>query len=137
MDSDIQRRLDAFEGRKRYPFLTREILASIPDEELEQALIDHLLDIRIAERLKDDYEILAGLSAGFRMLYSTWLLEAEVNNGGFNQFFWNSSGRFAREAVEGWKRIGAEQQAELTEEAIAIEAEERAAQQKYRDAGTL
>lgn len=135
--SEIERALDAFENRERYPVLTRAILEALPDDELEQALIDHVIDVRIAERFDRDLELVAELSDGYRMLYATWLLDAEVQNGGFNQFSWNSSGRFAAEALCGFERIGAEQHRALMEEAIAVEAEERASQQAYKDAGTL
>lgn len=127
----------AFENRKRYPVITAEILGAIPKDDLEQALIDHVVDVRIGTRKDEEYEIVSGLSAGFRMVYTTWWLEAEVNNGGFNQYFWNSAGRFAKEALAGFERLGATEHAALVAEAIAIEAEERSAQQKHKDAGTV
>ncbi|MBU2019670.1 MAG: DMP19 family protein [Bacteroidetes bacterium] len=40
-------------------------------------------------------------------------LEREVNNGGFNQFFFNSSGDFANETLEALKLIGANKTAEI------------------------
>ncbi|HET7544392.1 MAG TPA: hypothetical protein VFK05_31190 [Polyangiaceae bacterium] len=36
--AQIEARVDAFENRKRYPELTPEILSTIPDAEVEQAL---------------------------------------------------------------------------------------------------
>lgn len=46
-------------------------------------------------------------------------LEREVNNGGFEQFFFNSSGDFAHETVESLRAIGAEHTAALVSEAIS------------------
>jgi hypothetical protein len=46
-----------------------------------------------------------------------WSLEGEVDNGGFDQFYFNSSGNFAAETVETLRRIGASRTAELVEEA--------------------
>lgn len=46
-------------------------------------------------------------------------LISEVNNGGYRQFFWNSSRRFTPVIVESLRRIDCERTAELTERAIA------------------
>ena len=46
-------------------------------------------------------------------------LTSEVNNGGYRQFFWNSSRRFTPIIVDSLRRIGCERTAELTERAIA------------------
>lgn len=46
-------------------------------------------------------------------------LEAEVNNGGFDQFFLNSSGRYARQTLDALKAIGATHTVELLNAAIA------------------
>lgn len=40
-------------------------------------------------------------------------LEREVNNGGFNQFYWNSSGDYAMETVAALKAVGAHKAAEI------------------------
>ena len=45
------------------------------------------------------------------------ILEAEINNGGFDQYFFNSSGDYAHETLEGLKKIGAFKTAKLIEEA--------------------
>lgn len=46
-------------------------------------------------------------------------LEREINNGGFNQYFWNSSGDFAHETVDSLKAIGAVKTAAILQQAIA------------------
>ena len=45
-------------------------------------------------------------------------LEREINNGGFNQYFFNSSGDYARETVQALKEIKANKTAPLLEKAI-------------------
>ena len=45
------------------------------------------------------------------------MLQAEVNNGGFNQFYYNSSGQFSEMAKDGLEYIGAEKFFELVEKA--------------------
>lgn len=53
-----------------------------------------------------------------RNFYYNQNLEREVNNGGFNQYFFNSSGDFARETTESLKAIGAFKTAHLLQIAI-------------------
>lgn len=42
-----------------------------------------------------------------RTFFITQILEQEVNNGGFSQFLYNSSGEFANEIVDAFTKIGA------------------------------
>jgi hypothetical protein len=44
-------------------------------------------------------------------------VEGEVNNGGFDQFFFNSSGDYAKETIDALKQIGAHQTAEIVQRA--------------------
>ncbi|HEY4354449.1 MAG TPA: DUF4375 domain-containing protein [Acidobacteriaceae bacterium] len=46
-------------------------------------------------------------------------LTSEVNNGGYRQFFWNNSRRFAPVVVDALRRVDCKRTAELTERAIA------------------
>lgn len=59
------------------------------------------------------------LSAPERLFYVVQTLEMEVNNGGFSQFFYNSSGAFAEELVRAFERIGASRTAEICGRALA------------------
>ena len=54
-----------------------------------------------------------------RTIFVTQELEMEVNNGGFWQFFDNSSGQFANEIVEAFTKIGAHKTAEICKKAVA------------------
>ena len=60
------------------------------------------------------------LNEGQRVAFCILLLEMEVNNGGFHQFFSNSSGYFVPETILALKRIGADTTAAILERAIAI-----------------
>jgi hypothetical protein len=53
-----------------------------------------------------------------RHLFAVWWCDAEVCNGGFHQFFSNSTGVLAPEALEGFQAIGLRKCAELV--ALAI-----------------
>ena len=61
-----------------------------------------------------------GLSDQEKMIYTIWWLEAEVNNGGFHQYFWNSAGDQTEIALESLTRIGAAITATLLKQAIEI-----------------
>ena len=66
-----------------------------------------------------DRDGFATLTPAERVAYCVDALEREVNNGGFDQFFWNSSGDTAHETHAGLVEIGASSAANLVEEAIA------------------
>lgn len=53
-------------------------------------------------------------------IYTIWWLEAEVNNGGFHQYFWNPAGEHSDIALKSLKAIGAIKTAALLEKAIDI-----------------
>ncbi|MDD6467521.1 MAG: DMP19 family protein [Erysipelotrichaceae bacterium] len=55
-----------------------------------------------------------------RVFFVTQILEQEVNNGGFSQFFYNSSGDFANELIDSFIKIGAFQTAEICKKALTI-----------------
>ena len=58
-------------------------------------------------------ENIENLSDAERVLYLTFQLEGEVNNGGFSQFLYNSSGDFANDSVAALHEIGADKTAEI------------------------
>ena len=59
------------------------------------------------------------LSKEERIFYITQILEMEVNNGGFSQFFYNSSGDFSNELVGAFTAIGANATAAICQKAIS------------------
>jgi hypothetical protein len=136
MDPEIAKSIEAFETRKMYARLSPEILAKVPDDELEQAVMDY-----VGTKIRDDYEherlIVGKLRPGVQAVYVTWWVEAEVNNGGFNQYYWNSTGQFADEAPAAFEFFGATQHAALMREANAVRGAEVSAMQKYKDQGSL
>lgn len=55
-----------------------------------------------------------------RVLVTIWALEAEVNNGGFDQFFFNTAGELAFYAPTALKAIGAHEMARIAAAANAV-----------------
>ena len=64
-------------------------------------------------------EDMSALSEPERIFYITQTLEMEVNNGGFSQFFYNSSGNFSNELVGAFTAIGANATAAICQKAIS------------------
>ncbi|MBV9657323.1 MAG: DMP19 family protein, partial [Verrucomicrobia bacterium] len=60
------------------------------------------------------------LSPTEQVIMAVWSLKAEVNNGGFGQYFANSSGEHAETAAAALQHIGAERTRGLLLRAIAI-----------------
>ena len=64
-------------------------------------------------------EDMSALSEAERIFYITQTLEMEVNNGGFSQFFYNSSGNFSNELVGAFTAIGENATAGICQKAIS------------------
>jgi hypothetical protein len=135
MDLLIKKSVDEFNNRKIYKKLTPEIITTIPDDKLEQAIMDNI-DIYFENGEHYTLDKISKLTKGQQAVFSTWWLEAEVNNGGFNQFYFNSSGQYAEMAEIGFKTIGAEKFSELTLRANNIFTENKERLEEFDD-GTM
>jgi hypothetical protein len=96
---------------------------SIDQKEMNRRLV------RLAEspRLRiwrQDYETLSRPECVFLLV---WELEAEVNNGGFQQYFCNTSGRYAPQAAGALRDIGAAKMAAIVDEAVTAVGRDRLA----------
>jgi hypothetical protein len=60
------------------------------------------------------------LSHAEKVLYRIYWLETEVNNGGFDQYFFNTSGNYAIDTPEDLEEIGAHHTAQIVRDAISI-----------------
>ena len=109
------------ESRPTHGAMTLSDLSHIPNDELEYEVVDYVSAAIFREDYEDWVELLRPLSPGFRAVYATCVLEGEVDNGGFSQFFFNSSGAIAYEARDGCWLIGARQHAQIVIDAIELE----------------
>ena len=114
--SETEKLMDEFWNRIIYKELSLEILAAIPDDKIELAILDYI-DTKISD-YRVRFDAISGMSEGFQMVYSTTTLETQVNNGGFNQFFHNPSGQYAEMALRSLKLIGAIEYYEILQKAI-------------------
>lgn len=69
-----------------------------------------------------------------RTIFVTQEMENEVNNGGFFQFFDNSSGQFSGEIVQAFTKIGAVKTAEICKRAVEVFGQELPADWEKRRA---
>jgi hypothetical protein len=135
MDLLIEKSVSEFENRKIYEKLSTEIIETISDDKLEQAIMDNI-DTNFENGEPYTLEKISKLTKGQQAVFSTWWIEAEVNNGGFNQFYFNSSGQFAEMAKIGFKTIGAEKFSDLTKRANKIYIENKQRLEEFDD-GTM
>jgi hypothetical protein len=99
--------------------LTKEFLDTIPDELLNQIIFNDII-YTLGNDYQKEFENFKKLSKGQQTIYSTSNVEFEVYNGGFNQYYINSSGQYAEVAVIGFETLGAIKFAELMKKANKI-----------------
>ena len=118
-NEQINRSLTEFENRKIYTTLSEKNIDEIPDDKLELAIFDNIIS-KMNKEMSDEVEVFTRLSKPQQHFYAIWGVQAEVNNGGFNQYYFNSSGRYADVAADGFKIIGALKFADLMRRANDI-----------------
>jgi hypothetical protein len=111
-------------------------LAAIADDEVQFAILDYV-HATMDGHYDQEAEFIATMPSGVRALYVISGVEDEVNNGGFNQYYWNSTGKFADQAVAAFEYFSAHQHAQLMQEANRIHAAEQAEIEKFKEQGTL
>ncbi len=78
-----------------------------------------LIDLSESERTKLGKEDFASQTVPQKVFSSVWAVEAEVNNGGFSQYFLNSSSETASFVAEAFDSIGAPRTADICRRAIS------------------
>ncbi|CAN5396991.1 hypothetical protein BH09BAC1_BH09BAC1_15430 [soil metagenome] len=116
---EIEESLKQFLNRPQYKILTTDIIDSIKDDDLVQAIFDSL-SLNIEGNYENELEWVGGLNPYKKAIYLIWGLESEVNNGGFNQYYYNSTGQFCDDAPPALMLVGAAKFANLVTEANQI-----------------
>lgn len=135
MEEQLAKSLEAFRNRPIYKELTEQIIDTTSDENLLQVVFDNLSEKQPVGYEKE-YETVMSWNKSRQAIYMIWALEAEVNNGGYNQFYFNSSGQFYKHLPEALRLVGANKFAELTEKANKTFEQENEKITKHQD-GTL
>lgn len=104
--------------RPRLGSLAQEALARLDAGDRESAVVDWVG--RHLDACSDALAALQALPRGLQVYYLSFVVEAQVMNGGFNQFFWNSSARFAPLIAPALSDLGSPGAAEIFREAWAV-----------------
>lgn len=86
-------------------------------ESLSSVNLDKAFSDAIAREAKSGF---AALSRRDQILFLIWWLQADVNNGGFDQYYFNSGSNRAKQAPEALRAIGANGMARIVEAANAV-----------------
>jgi hypothetical protein len=78
-----------------------------------------LIDLSESERTKFGKEDFVAQTIPQKVFSSVWAVESEVNNGGFSQYFLNSSAETASFVAEALDSIGAPRTADICRRAVA------------------
>jgi Domain of unknown function (DUF4375) len=82
-------------------------------------LVDPLYEILVTWETAELYlDRMRGIREDLALLFGAHLAYWEIGNGGFTQFFWNSSGIVAPEAARGFRMLGMPRSAEIVERAM-------------------
>jgi hypothetical protein len=95
------------------------------DDDTAESLVVEYVDEYLRQYPEEPFTAFSQLPRGMQYVYATALLEGEVENGGFNQYFYNVSSDYALEALAGYKLIGATEHAQIVRDAIEIYHRER------------
>jgi hypothetical protein len=98
--------------------ITPAALAEVQDDVIESALVEYVLDhSRPSERMVD---AVAHFPEALRSWYIAYTIDAELMNGGFNQFFFNVFSEFTKEAPAAFARVGIPDAGAIVERAAAL-----------------
>ena len=111
-----------------------DALAGISDDDVESSLVHYVVDHMLGDGEGPD--TLARWPEGLRAWYITFVVDAEVLNGGFNQLFFNSSRALTPAAPWAFERIGAHAAADLVRRALDLLERHAPALEAAADAGT-
>ena len=113
-----------WKNRPVYKKITRDVMASIPDDHLDWAMFDHIW-LKVDEEYEKTQQVLEELPSGFSVVFHLFVLAGEIDNGGFNQYFFNGLDRDAEQQLEALRMIEATKHQKVFQEAFRIHEEEK------------
>lgn len=131
----IEKSISDFDNRPIHVKLTEQIIDTTSDDDLLQVVFDNLSE-KLPSDYEKEYETVLGWNKSQQAIYMIWYLEAEVNNGGYNQFYYNPGGQYYKHLPTALKLVGAKKFADLTNQANMIYEKEQDKITEHLD-GTL
>ncbi|WP_240141071.1 DMP19 family protein [Sphingobacterium bovisgrunnientis] len=107
---------EVFKNRPIHKELTEQIIDTTSEDNLLQVVFDNLSEKQSTD-YENEYETVMSWNKSRQAIYMIWVLEAEVNNGGYIQFYFNSRGQFYKHLPDVLKLVGANKFADLTKRA--------------------
>lgn len=132
LNEQISKSIEDFKNRPIQKVLTAQIIDTTSDDELLQTVFDNLIG-KFPKDYTKEYQTVLGWTKSQQAIYIIWCLEAEVNNGGYNQFYFNSSGQYADLTPDALKLVGASKFADLTMRANDVYKKENEKITKHQD----
>lgn len=115
----IQRSIEDYKNRVVYEKLSEEILKNNFENDLDSIVLDNLF-LKLEKSPKDEFDEVSTWREGQKAIYATFILESEVLNGGFNQFYFNSSRQFFKLAENGFKELNSKEFLKIVTKANSI-----------------
>ncbi|MBQ3133092.1 MAG: hypothetical protein IJC17_02305 [Clostridia bacterium] len=112
---------------RQYKEMTPELLASVPDAELAEAVVANAF-AKLDKQRPNVYAELPKMSPGRCAVVSTWLVDRELDSADFETLFASSAGALAELAADGMERLGAPRSAAAVRAALVAESEEQRAE---------
>ena len=97
-----------------------EELDAIPDDELVEAVLGVVWNSEGGRHEETLVKILEASPSGFGVVHSAWLLDAEIQNGGFHQYFWNHGRAYVEMTRRSLSKLGATEHLALFEKALVL-----------------
>ena len=116
LKQQIAQSIETFKNKPAITVLTVEIIDTTSDEDLLYMVFDNLCS-KLPTDYTKEYEAVLTWNKSRQTIFVTFGLEAEVNNGGYNQYYYNSTGQYYKLAPDALELIGATKYAELTRKA--------------------
>ncbi len=102
--------------RRDVPRMCEGYFGSIPDENVVRSVWTHLFERKPEEQSEMDF--LAALTPEGKWLHLIMIVDGEVGNGGFNQYFFNTEGAYADATVAALQKFCSPKHAEPLEAAL-------------------
>lgn len=136
IDDEIKKSMnDYFQKQEKFKHLKKGELALFPDSDLRTAVMSWMWG-KFNEDWTNQFEVIESLPKPCRDTYACCTVVDEINNGGLNQLFFNSTGQFAKMAQEGFRALENENLSSIMIDAIEIYENNKELLDKYND-GTL
>ena len=120
ISAQILKSNEEFVNRTIHKFLTNEIIDATADDKLLQVVFDNLSEQLPKDHRKEYDYVTTKFNSSQQAIFLCWILEGEVNNGGFNQYYTNSSDQYASLVPELLSMMKATKFAELISRANVI-----------------